>query len=88
MRRLAFLAALGLLPGLACAQATPGTRAGWDQSLIDTRHEMPAMPPQTAQRDVTETFFGSVVHDPYRWLEDADAPAVKQWITAQNAYTE
>ncbi|HVU80379.1 MAG TPA: prolyl oligopeptidase family serine peptidase [Rhodanobacteraceae bacterium] len=88
MRRLAFLAALGLLPGLACAQATPGTRAGWDQSLIDTRNEVPAMPPQTAQHDVTETFFGSVVHDPYRWLEDADAPAVKQWITAQNTYTE
>lgn len=90
MRRFAFLAvALGFLPGLACAQATPpGTGAGLDQSLIDTRHEMPAMPPPTAQHDVTETFFGSVVHDRYRWLEDADAPAVKQWIVAQNAYTE
>lgn len=86
MHRLAFLAALGLVPGLALAQATPG--AGLDQSLIDTRDERPTMPPPTMQHDVTETFFDSVVHDPYRWLEDADAPAVKQWIAAQNAYTE
>jgi prolyl oligopeptidase len=88
MRRLVFLAALGLLPGLACAQTAPDTAAGWDQSLIDTRHEAPAMPPPTTRHDVTETFFGNVVHDPYRWLEDADAPAVKQWIAAQNRYTE
>jgi prolyl oligopeptidase len=88
MRRLAFLAALGFLPGLVCAQTPPTTGAGWDQSLIDTRHEVPSMPPPTMKHDVTETFFGNVVHDPYRWLEDADAPAVKQWIAAQNAHTE
>jgi len=80
---------IGLLSSIACAQTTaPATGAGWDQSLIDTRHAIPAMPPPTAKHDVTETFFGSAVHDPYRWLEDADAPAVKQWIAAQNAYTE
>lgn len=79
---------IGLLSSIACAQTPPTTSAGWDQSLIDTRHEGPAMPPPTAKHDVTETFFGSVVHDPYRWLEDANAPAVKQWIAAQNAYTE
>ena len=80
---------IGLLSSIACAQTTaPATGAGLDQSLIDTRHEGPALPPPTAKHGVTETFFGSVVPDPYRWLEDADAPAVKQWITAQNAYTE
>ena len=88
MRRLVFLAVLGFLPGIACAQTPPATGAVLDQSLIDTRHEGPAMPPPTAKHDVTETFFGSVVHDPYRCLEDANAPAVKQWIAAQNAYTE
>src|SRR6185437_10117581 len=80
---------IGLLSSIACAQTTtPTTGAGWDQSLIDTRHEIPAMPPPTVKHDVTETFFGSAVHDPYRWLEEADAPAVKQWIAVQNAYTE
>src|SRR6185437_4888347 len=80
---------IGLLSSIACAQTQPPTiGAGLDQSLIDTRHEIPAMPPPTAKHDVTETFFGNAVHDPYRWLEDADAPAVKQWIAEQNAYTE
>ena len=90
MRRISLLAGFGfaVLSGVACAQTPPATGAGLDQSLIDTRQSAPAMPPPTATHDVTDTFFGSVVHDPYRWLEDAGAPAVKQWITAQNAHTE
>jgi prolyl oligopeptidase len=80
---------LALLAGVAFAQAPePPPRAVTDYALIDTRHEIPAMPPPTRKHDVIETFFGDTVHDPYRWLEDADAPAVKQWIAAQNAYTE
>jgi prolyl oligopeptidase len=80
---------LGFLSVAAMAQTPPPrTAAGWDQSLIDTRHEVPAMPPPTSKHDVTDTYFGTVVHDPYRWLEDGDAPAVKRWIAAQNAYTE
>ncbi len=81
---------LGLLAsGAAIAQTEPShPTTGSDYSLIDTRHEVPPMPPPTRKDDVTETFFGTVVHDPYRWLEDGNAPAVKQWIAAQNAYTE
>ncbi|MBS0383613.1 MAG: S9 family peptidase [Proteobacteria bacterium] len=85
---------LGLASTLALAQTQtqtlpdPPARAGTEYALIDTMHDTPAMPPPTPKHDVTETFFGTAVHDPYRWLEDADAPAVKQWITAQNAYTE
>jgi prolyl oligopeptidase len=45
-------------------------------------------PPATPRHDVVDTHHGTQVHDGYRWLEDADAPAVKQWIDAQNAYTE
>jgi prolyl oligopeptidase len=44
--------------------------------------------PPTAQHDVVDTYHGTQVHDPYRWLEDDDAPAVKQWIDAQNAHTD
>ncbi|MGN6788682.1 MAG: prolyl oligopeptidase family serine peptidase [Rhodanobacteraceae bacterium] len=77
------------LAGVVFAQTTePHPRAATDYALIDTQHEIPAMPPPTRKDDVTETFFGTTVHDPYRWLEDAGAPAVKQWIAAQNAYTE
>ena len=80
---------LGLLSSAVVAQTAPPTSsAGLDYALIDTQHEIPAMPPPTRKHDVTETFFGTTVHDPYRWLEEADAPAVKQWIAAQNAHTE
>ena len=61
--------------GLAVAGAARGEPAG------------PA-PPATAEHDVTDTYHGRVIHDPYRWLEQADAPAVKQWIAAQNDHTE
>jgi prolyl oligopeptidase len=45
-------------------------------------------PPAAAQHDVSDSYHGTVVHDPYRWLEPADAPEVKGWIEAQNTYTE
>ncbi|MGH8113426.1 MAG: prolyl oligopeptidase family serine peptidase [Rhodanobacteraceae bacterium] len=77
---------LGFLSMAAMAQVPAPSRR--DVSLIDTRHEMPTQPPLTPKHDITETYFGTVVHDPYRWLEEADAPAVKLWIAAQNAYTE
>ena len=80
---------LGLLSSVVVAQTAPPTSsAALDYALIDTQHQIPAMPPPTRKHDVTETYFGTTVQDPYRWLEDADAPAVKQWIAAQNAYTE
>jgi prolyl oligopeptidase len=44
--------------------------------------------PATPLHDVVDTYHGTQVHDPYRWLEDGDAPAVKQWIDAQNAHTD
>src|ERR1700685_3907101 len=41
----------------------------------------------TPMVDVTDTYHGVAVHDPYRWLEDADDPKVKAWTAAQNART-
>lgn len=48
----------------------------------------PNQPPATSKDDTVETYWRVKVPDPYRWLESADAPDVKQWIQAQNAYTE
>ncbi len=45
-------------------------------------------PPATPKRMVSETLAGQPVNDPYRWLENPDAPDVTKWIEAQNAYTE
>src|SRR5664279_3698449 len=32
---------------------------------------------------VTDTYFGTVVADPYRWLESPNDPEVKPWAAAQ-----
>jgi prolyl oligopeptidase len=43
--------------------------------------------PPTEVKPVTDTYHGVAVADPYRWLENADDPAVKAWSDAQNART-
>ena len=41
----------------------------------------------TPKVDVTDTYHGVTVHDPYRWLEDAADPKVAAWTAAQNEHT-
>ncbi len=45
-------------------------------------------PPPTEVKPVTETIHGVTITDPYRWLEDAQSPATREWIAAQMKYTE
>ena len=45
-------------------------------------------PPPTEVREVVDTLHGVDVSDPYRWLEDQEAPETRAWIDAQNAYTD
>jgi len=42
--------------------------------------------PPTRTVDVVDTLFGTAVPDPYRWLENLDAPDVQAWFQAQAAY--
>ncbi len=43
-------------------------------------------PPATPRKDVTDTYQGVAVVDPYRWLESGTDPAVHTWSDAQNQY--
>ncbi|MGM0647513.1 MAG: prolyl oligopeptidase family serine peptidase [Bacteroidota bacterium] len=43
--------------------------------------------PETKKQDVTDTYFGTKVSDPYRWLENDTADAVKEWVEQQNDVT-
>jgi len=45
-------------------------------------------PPPTRVATVTDTLHGVAFPDPYRWLEEQDAPEVREWIAVQNAYAE
>ena len=43
--------------------------------------------PPARRSDQTDDYHGTVVADPYRWLEDPDAPESREWIEAENALT-
>ncbi|MES2682409.1 MAG: prolyl oligopeptidase family serine peptidase [Pseudomonadota bacterium] len=41
--------------------------------------------PEAPRGPVVDDYFGTPVADPYRWLEDVDAPATLAWVKAQQA---
>jgi len=45
-------------------------------------------PPAPPVRDVTETFFGVAVPDPYRYFENLKDPEVAGWMKAEAEYTK
>ncbi|MBQ4856300.1 S9 family peptidase [Rhodanobacter sp. B2A1Ga4] len=88
--RLAPLAATLLLAAGATIAAqlppvNPSTKPPRELALIG---ESQPLPPPTPRQAASSEFHGVSVADPYRWLENPADPAVWQWITAQNAYTE
>jgi prolyl oligopeptidase len=44
-------------------------------------------PPVAPVKPVTETYYGTTITDPYRYMEDLADPAVQSWMKAQNDYT-
>ncbi|MGI4726996.1 MAG: prolyl oligopeptidase family serine peptidase [Janthinobacterium lividum] len=44
--------------------------------------------PQTAKGAVTDTYFGTAVADPYRWLEDDQSAETKNWVQEENKVTQ
>ena len=43
--------------------------------------------PKTEKKIVTDTFFGTEVDDPYRWLEDDRSPETEAWVKEANKVT-
>jgi len=71
------LVAVGLTILVACTTATPPPKTAPKAAV-----------PATAAQPVVETLHGVTVTDPYRWLEDQQVPATRDWIARQNAYTD
>jgi prolyl oligopeptidase len=44
-------------------------------------------PPKAPVREVTDTYFGKQLVDPYRWMEDSKSPDMLAWMKAQADYT-
>ncbi|MBK9119556.1 MAG: S9 family peptidase [Phycisphaerales bacterium] len=49
--------------------------------------DAPLRYPETRKIDQVDTLFGVEIADPYRWLEDLDAPETAAWVAAQNEVT-
>ena len=43
--------------------------------------------PPSIRDTVTDSYFGTTVADPYRWLEDLNSPRTRAWIKNQNQFT-
>ena len=91
MKKLSLLAAVGLVA--ACSgDNTPAERDA--QALSDTSKSSAVNAvmsnleyPQTRKDDVVDTYFGTEVADPYRWLEDDRSAETEAWVKSQNKVT-
>lgn len=45
-------------------------------------------PPVSEVKIAVDTLHRKVIEDPYRWLEDDKSPATRDWIAAENEYTQ
>ncbi|MCK7460374.1 prolyl oligopeptidase family serine peptidase [Idiomarina aminovorans] len=62
----------------ACSQNTETEQEANTQSMSY---------PETRKGDVVDTYFGTEVADPYRWLEDDRSEETENWVEAQNEMT-
>ena len=71
-----------------------GSMAAWTAAgMAVEKGEKPEAPrgkiqyPVTEKIDHVDEYHGVKVADPFRWLEDTDAPKTRQWIEQQNKIT-
>jgi len=54
---------------------------------LSTIYSQPLTYPKTKKVNVSDTYFGTTVEDPYRWLEDDRSVETAEWVNEQNAVT-
>jgi prolyl oligopeptidase len=67
------IAALLLVAGSTSAQTTAKPQLTYPAAVRDTQ---------------VDVYHGTTIADPYRWLEDVDAPATKAWVDAETRLTD
>jgi prolyl oligopeptidase len=54
---------------------------------MNAQTSSPIQYPETKKGDVIDTYFGTEVNDPYRWLEDDRSKETEAWVKTQNEVT-
>lgn len=75
-----------VLPALALVSCGPKSKP--NTPVISDNPVIPVEYPKT-RKDTTvrDTYFGTTVNDPYRWLEDDRSEETRNWVTGQNKVT-
>jgi prolyl oligopeptidase len=60
--------------------------AGCKHRTLNGDGAVPAYPSVFRDSSVVDDYFGEKVQDPYRWLEDPNAPRTHAWVEAQNRF--
>jgi len=82
-RRLSFLMLVLVIGSRLVSGAPPASTQPEVKPVVAAKV---APPPVTRRDDAKETLHGVTIVDPYRWLEDQNAPETRAWIDAQNKY--
>ncbi|SNY94906.1 prolyl oligopeptidase family serine peptidase [Flagellimonas pacifica] len=56
-------------------------------TIFSQKEQIPVKYPYTSKIGVIDTYFGTKVEDPYRWLEDDRSPDTEAWVRKQNNLT-
>jgi prolyl oligopeptidase len=69
-------------------ERSTGTLSEQSSSIYQPSVQQRLLPyPDTRKGNVVDTYFGTEVADPYRWLEDDLSLETASWVTAQNEVT-
>lgn len=77
-----------VLPALFCITIFSCTSKTTPSKTMTTKANALSYPVTKKDNTVTDNYFGTNVHDPYRWLENDTSAETGAWVKAENIVTQ